>query len=320
MSENNQQPAGEAQNSQKKEWYKKWWGVLIVLAIWPLFAIWYIIDKTQWDNSKKGLAIIGVLVLATVMYTSNHSSETPSPLPADLPAYVPTQVTKQVEQTNPQTPQNTPLQFTFDVPSLIGKNIDEVVAALGKPSLDEAPTKQQISLGLADTWEKEFTKNDVTLLVTYNFKDKTVMDFFLGGDDKAKLLIQGNLQEKSDVYVVEAVKAIIDANKITGVKVMKKLPAELDANVTFSAVAFKIDNQESYDWRSCKFEINSKFFSGGYEYTSSKGINAKDSLIISFSEFTKDSKRFDFLAEKPEKLFISCDTMGQRRTNFFQMK
>lgn len=278
--ENNQQPAGEAQSQNsavEKKWYKKWWGILIILAIWPFFAIWYITNKTQWSSAKKTLASIGILVLAVMVYGGSNSSKTALPQPQAPVTQAPAQETKQAEQTTTQAPQNTAPQAIFDIPSLIGKNIDELVVALGKPSWDKAPTKQQISMGIADTWNKEFTKDDVTLLVTYNFKDKTVIDFFLEGEDKGKLLAQGKLQEKSDAYIVEAVKNITDQNKITGIKIMKKLSMELDANVTFSAVAFKIDNQESYDWRNCKFEINGGFFSGGYEYTSSKGINAKNS-------------------------------------------
>ena len=74
--ENRLNPAGEGE-SQKKEWYKKWWGVIIALVIWPLFAIWYISQKTKWNNTAKGFAIIGVIILAVLIYGGDKSENKP---------------------------------------------------------------------------------------------------------------------------------------------------------------------------------------------------------------------------------------------------
>ncbi|MFZ1720369.1 MAG: hypothetical protein WAU28_03375, partial [Candidatus Moraniibacteriota bacterium] len=93
--ENNQQPAGEAQNGQKKVWYKKWWGILIALAIWPIFAIWYIWEKTNWERPKKGLAILGVVIVAAVFYGDNKSETTPQPQAQEAASPTP-QTTTQV--------------------------------------------------------------------------------------------------------------------------------------------------------------------------------------------------------------------------------
>ncbi len=74
--ENRLNPAGEGE-SQKKEWYKKWWGIIIALVIWPLFAIWYISQKTKWNNAAKGFAIIGVIILAVLIYGGDKSENKP---------------------------------------------------------------------------------------------------------------------------------------------------------------------------------------------------------------------------------------------------
>lgn len=311
----NKQPTGEAKNSQKKEWYKKWWGILIALAIWPLFGIWYVINKTNWKDENKGFAIIGIIALAWLFYGTSKSSETKPQPQAMQQTQAPAQETKQIQ--NPQPTQPQAPQFTFDVPSLVGKNIDDIKATLGNPTEYTAPTKQQ--LALSDVWDMSYTKDGVSLLVTYNTKTKVISDFFIDGSDKNKLLAQGNLKENDGNYSVEFVKSITNPNEITGVKVAKKLSDDLDANVTYNAIAFKIENKEDYSWTNCKFELNGggKVFSGGYEFISKNGIKAKDSVIIPFSEFTKDSKRFDFYAEKPENLFIACETNGQHRTNYF---
>ena len=76
--ENRLNPAGEGE-SQKKEWYKKWWGIIIALIIWPLFAIWYITHKTNWSKEKQGFAIIGVIILAIFIYGGNKSENKQSP-------------------------------------------------------------------------------------------------------------------------------------------------------------------------------------------------------------------------------------------------
>jgi hypothetical protein len=60
----NQQPAGEAQNSQKKEWYKNWWGVIIAIMILPFFAIWYIWAKTQWSNKAKWITTVLIIIFS----------------------------------------------------------------------------------------------------------------------------------------------------------------------------------------------------------------------------------------------------------------
>jgi hypothetical protein len=74
--ENRLNPAGEGE-SQKKEWYKKWWGIIIALVIWPLFAIWYISQKTKWNNTAKGFAIIGVIILTVLIYGGDKSESKP---------------------------------------------------------------------------------------------------------------------------------------------------------------------------------------------------------------------------------------------------
>lgn len=304
----NQQPTGEAQNSQKKEWYKNGWGIVIAVLFFPYFLLWYMWAKTNW-NKKVKWVITAIFVVINISALAGNSSDQPTVTNNEPAKVEQTQATSSPEPV-PQVP-----QFTFDVPSLIGKNIDEVKSALGTPNNFKEPTKQQ--LAITDEWYMEYIKDDNSLLITYDLKTKVVTDFFIEGTDKSKVLTTGNLKEKADDYDVRFVNSIKNANEITGVKIAKKLPAELNGNVTYNAVAFKVDNKESYAWANCKFEINGGTFSNGYVFKSSGGIKANDSLIIPFAEFTKDGERFNFYAQKPENLFISCDTNSQHRSNYF---
>ncbi|QQR77129.1 MAG: hypothetical protein IPJ67_03155 [Candidatus Moraniibacteriota bacterium] len=308
LMEMQQQPTGEAQND-KKSFYKTWWGIILIIAFVPIFALWYVWTKTQWGRAAKWVATVAIVLFSVGVIGSNTSnnSQTINQSQNNTPA--PTQEAKSGTQ-SPQVQ-----KAAFDVPSLIGKNIDEVKQVLGKPSIDLEPTSQQLASGVADEWEKDFEKDSETLTVTYSPKTKVVVDFFISGMDQGALLNAGNLNENDENYVVEFVKAIKNPSDITGVKVSKRLPQELNGNVTYSTNAFKIDNKEDYNWGNCKISLNSKF-----DFKPSDNIKANDSMIIPFSEFTNDGERFNFFTNKPEKLFIACDTLGQHRTNYFAIK
>lgn len=83
----------------------------------------------------------------------------------------------------------TPVQevtTVFDIPSLLGKNVDQIKATLGSPLDDNEPTAQQLEFG-AEEWQKEFKKSGYTLLVTYNPRTRVVLDFFMPTKDPSGL-------------------------------------------------------------------------------------------------------------------------------------
>lgn len=118
-----------------------------------------------------------------------------------------------------ETPQSTTTQATstkqaFDVPSLFGKNIDELKIALGTPQYDTEPTSLQLKSGTTE-WEKSWEKNGVKLMVTYNIKTKVAVDYFVSGvdpsgatRDKGLLLSVGNLKEGDPRYSLKFVEVI----------------------------------------------------------------------------------------------------------------
>ena len=118
-------------------------------------------------------------------------------------------------------------EAVFDVPALVGKNVDEVKAALSayqRKTLE--PTNEQIKAGVKE-WQVEFEKDRKDLLVTYDISTKKIKDFFIGTDDpsgktqdKKHLLELGNLREDDPKYEVEFVKTVRDPSYFTGVKVI----------------------------------------------------------------------------------------------------
>ena len=117
-------------------------------------------------------------------------------------------------------------QATFDVPSLISKDIDGVRADLGAPT-DKDPelTPQQMQFGGTE-WYNTFEKNGRELTVTFDVKTRQIVDFFISAKDdtgdRQRLLAAGNLSESDPRYSVEFVKALKDPSSYTGVKVVPR--------------------------------------------------------------------------------------------------
>lgn len=127
------------------------------------------------------------------------------------------------QTTETSTPKS--VQYVFDIPTLLGKDVDRVKNALGEP-LGKEPSQQQLSLGIKE-WSLTFKNNNQELLVTYNPNTRKVIDFFISTDDpsgktkdKLHLLEIGNLIENDSRYKIEFVKTITDSSSFTGVKII----------------------------------------------------------------------------------------------------
>lgn len=117
-------------------------------------------------------------------------------------------------------------QVVFDIPNLIGKNIDEVEVILGKIPLQD-PTLEQSKL--SDEWIKDFKIDNYNLTVTYNIKTKIVKDLFVSAPDEIyengnkEFMYQiTNTSDNDFRYIVSFVKAIKDPSKFTGILVTPK--------------------------------------------------------------------------------------------------
>lgn len=68
----------------KKIWYKTWWGILAILALWPFLLIWWVWAKSGWNkNLKIAISLSFVILLVSVgLFTSlpNQSIETQAPV------------------------------------------------------------------------------------------------------------------------------------------------------------------------------------------------------------------------------------------------
>lgn len=111
----------------------------------------------------------------------------------------------------------------FDIPALIGEDIDDVRTALGQPS-DKSfiePTEQQKQQGMgAEEWNNSYKKDGQELIVTFIPDTRRVVDFFISGTDKNKLLEIGGIDEDDASYRVELIKSLVNEDEITGIKVI----------------------------------------------------------------------------------------------------
>ncbi len=166
------------------------------------------LEKARPWYKKRPIAvgILGFFVFVTII-GSFASSDKPSQLNSNVGA----------STTSTQ-------KVVFDVPSLIGKNVDQIKKVLGKP-VDKLvePTKVQLeAMGQDATWDNSFEKNGVTLLITYNPRTRQVIDFFisdLGDQDKARIMAAGNLKAGDSAYILAFVKALKDPTTYTGLKI-----------------------------------------------------------------------------------------------------
>ncbi|MBI3341577.1 hypothetical protein HY024_00480 [Candidatus Curtissbacteria bacterium] len=206
-------------NLEKDKWYQKSAVIIVLLVIFFPIGLYLMWKYANWDNKIKW----GVTGLLSLLLIANRFSEGSKPQAAAT-----TSVAQSQTISPSPTPSPTPsaIAFEFDIPSLIGKNLDGVIAVLGKPDKNAQPTPTQIQLGGVKDWDEQFTVNGHSLLVNYTIADRSIINFFLETDDPSgkttdtkRLLALGNLKEKDPKYKVEFVKTFGDSNSFTGVKV-----------------------------------------------------------------------------------------------------
>jgi hypothetical protein len=96
-----------------------------------------------------------------------------------------------------------PVPFTYDIPALIGKNIDQIDQELGVPigNTPEPPNNQSEPGGTK--WHRIYMTDKHALIIDFNSITREVIDFVLDGDNKEKTLEVGNLSENDAKYKVE---------------------------------------------------------------------------------------------------------------------
>jgi len=93
--------------------------------------------------------------------------------------------------------------FTYDIPALIGKNIDQADKELGVTigSTPEPPNNQSEPGGTK--WHRIYMEDKHALIINFNAFTREVISYVLEGDNKETLLEVGNLSENDAKYKIE---------------------------------------------------------------------------------------------------------------------
>ena len=117
--------------------------------------------------------------------------------------------------------QSVKAEVVFDIPSLIGKNIDEIRKSIGKPVDKEIePSALQMKTKGFNYWDNSFKKDGYTLQITYDPHTRKVNDFFISNnnavDNTDTLRAIVNVNSNDTLYKLEDVKLIKDPSQFTG--------------------------------------------------------------------------------------------------------
>lgn len=74
-------------NENQKEWYKKWWGVILAILILPFFAAWYIWVKTSWP---KAIKVVLTIALGLITFAAAIGSKGATPVADTTTQQIPT--------------------------------------------------------------------------------------------------------------------------------------------------------------------------------------------------------------------------------------
>lgn len=170
--------------------------------------------------------ILKLITFITLIFFFVKCGETPIGSSNDKVA-IDTTIKKDANNTTPSVDNvvipNIP--YIFNVPRLIGKNINSVRHSLGKPTDSEIePNITQRQAGV-DEWDNTFTKQGYDLLVTYNPRTRKVIDFFIGfpngaATDYGKLLAICNVKQNTSLYKIVPVPANTNPSIYTGIKII----------------------------------------------------------------------------------------------------
>lgn len=198
----------------KKKWYQSTLAIIASLIIFFPLGLLLMWKYASWTKIVKiVITVVFAIILLGYYGKSDKSTQAPP-------------VANNVIQTTP-SPTQVVQKFTYDIPSLVNKSLEEITTEL-EPYKQKTlePKKAQIDAGVKE-WEVSFKKDGKELLVTYVIATKQIKDFFISSDDssgatkdKNHLLELGKLSENDPNYKIEYVKVLRDPASFTGVKII----------------------------------------------------------------------------------------------------
>ncbi len=165
----NQQPAGEVKNSQQKEWFKNWWGIIIAILFLPFFAIWFVWAKTNWNKAVKVIATFVIMIISVIAISSEDSETKNNQIqPAQQQTENQKQTAQEVKQETP-APQDAIKKIPYEI-------VDEWSipnGGKGKRIVVSAGYLNEADMTLLGKTLKEDTKNDRNAIIMVHTDKKS---------------------------------------------------------------------------------------------------------------------------------------------------
>lgn len=115
-----------------KVWYRKWWGIIIALCIWPFFLIWIVWTKSGNKLSTKLVGSVGVLMLLVISFIALGSTLSQSSTPhTDTPQKVSTTSSTSKTTVSTATKNTAPTKSQTSKPSQPTQPAAPILTAFG---------------------------------------------------------------------------------------------------------------------------------------------------------------------------------------------
>ncbi len=193
--------------------------------------------KKKANRKTVGLVFGSAIVLFFILFgvTTPNNGRTSIPAKTTTPTSTKT--------TGESTPVKTPTpSYVFDVPSLLGKNIDQIRQSLG-PSIEQQdpkgngpaePAQQDINSESAIPWFNDWDNGKYELLVDFNYQTRKVLDFSVSyiqsidstaitSDHKSEFETAANVSDNGSGYSVQVNKCKLGCSSndnILGIKII----------------------------------------------------------------------------------------------------
>lgn len=266
MSEQNQSSEQTQNTPSKKPWYKKWWGVLLTIMLFPILVPYLVWIKTNWHKGIK-IAITIVCILFVFLNYYNDRKQEKESLTRKM------EETKRVENIVEQTE------------SYIRENkIEEALAVLDKTKELDTNTNKDATITLRTKINEfqnphafkrtlvEMSNSDFDLLKKGELKTS-----FINHEELNKLFL-AKLQENSDqraVYIAES-----EELKKKEQEEAEKKKQEAEASARKEMIEKQFSSWDGAHIKLSRLIKDSMNDPDSYEHVETKYWDMKDHLIV----------------------------------------
>lgn len=286
------QPTEQVQNvPTKKPWYKKWWGILLTIALFPLVVPYLVWTKTNWHKGVKVAITLACLFFVVSNYSDDRKQEA-------------TDLARQAEETKKVE------SIVAQAEGYIGENkIEEALATLDKTAELDTNTNKDDAISLR-TKINELQNPSVLKRVLTGMSDSDfdllqkgeLQTSFIDHNELNKLFLV-KLQENSSqraTYIAEA-----EDMKRKRQEEAEKKKQEDEANARKEMIEKQFSAWDGSHIKLTRMVKDSMNDPDSYEHVETKYWDMKDYLVITTTFRGKNA--FGGVVKNTVKAKVSLD-------------